>query len=107
VVKAIFDRARGKAKRDEDTNEGASNRLKKKKKKQQSSDSLVVAAERKGKMASADGAPNHFEKMLEGPYLNHAYPIKHAYKDCRLMKKFLFRGSQRGDGKKKPNPPGG
>jgi hypothetical protein len=31
--------------------------------------------------------------MLEGPYLKHAYLVKHAYKDCGLMKKFLSGGS--------------
>jgi hypothetical protein len=65
---------------------------------------LVAAAERKGKKASAEGALDHFEKMLEGPYPNHAYPVKHAYKDCGLMKKFLSRGSKQKDGKKKPDP---
>jgi hypothetical protein len=58
AVGAIFDRALGKAKRDEDASKGASNRSKKKKKKKnrpRSGDSLVVAAERKGKKASAKG----------------------------------------------------
>jgi hypothetical protein len=56
AVGAIFDRARGKAKQDEDASKGASNRSKKKKKnKPRSGDSLVVAAERKGKKASAEG----------------------------------------------------
>jgi hypothetical protein len=41
--------------------------------------------------------------MLEGPCPNHAYPIKHAYKDCGLMKKFLSRGSKQKD-EKKPDP---
>jgi hypothetical protein len=36
--------------------------------------------------------------------LNHAYPIKHAYKDCGLMKKFLSGGSKQSDGKKKADP---
>jgi hypothetical protein len=44
--------------------------------------------------------------MLEGPFPNHAYPVKHAYKDCGLMKKFLSGGSKKGDRKKKPDPPG-
>jgi hypothetical protein len=43
--------------------------------------------------------------MLEGPCLNHGYPIKHAYKNCGLIKKFLVRGSKRGDRKKKLDPP--
>jgi cell division protein YceG involved in septum cleavage len=64
----------------------------------------VAAAECKGKKASTEGAPDHFEKMLEGPFLNHAYSVKHAYKDYGLMKKFLARGSKKGDEKKKPDP---
>jgi hypothetical protein len=64
----------------------------------------VAAAACKGKKVSAKGAPYHFKKMLEGPCLNHAYPIKHAYKDCGLMKKFLSGGSKQSDGKKKPDP---
>jgi hypothetical protein len=64
----------------------------------------VVVVERKGKKMSTEGAPDHFKKMLEGPYPNNAYPVKHAYKDCGLMKKFLAGGSKKGDGKKKPNP---
>jgi hypothetical protein len=42
--------------------------------------------------------------MLEGPCPNYAYPIKQAYKDCGLMKKFLVGGSKKGDRKKKPDP---
>jgi hypothetical protein len=57
-----------------------------------------------GKKASAKGALDYFEKMLEGPCPNHAYPVKHAYKDCGLMKKFLARGSKKGDGKKEHDP---
>jgi hypothetical protein len=82
AIRAIFDRARGKAKQDKDTDEGASNCSKRKKRRKQwSGDSLVAATERMDKKASTEGIPNHFEKMLEGPCSNHAYPIKHAYKD--------------------------
>jgi hypothetical protein len=42
--------------------------------------------------------------MLEGPCPNHAYLVKHTYKDCGLTKKFLSGGSKKGDGKK-PDPP--
>jgi hypothetical protein len=41
--------------------------------------------------------------MLKGPCPNDAYPIKHANKDCRLMKKFLAGGSKKGE-QKKPDP---
>jgi hypothetical protein len=40
----------------------------------------MAAAEHKGKKASAEGTPDHFEKMLEGPCPNHAYLVKHTYK---------------------------
>jgi hypothetical protein len=66
----------------------------------------VAAVERKSKKAPVEGTLDHFEKMLEGPCPNHAYHVKHAYKDCGLMKKFLTEGSKKGDEKKKPNPLG-
>ena len=42
-----------------------------------------------------EGAPDHFEKLLEGPCPNHAFPVKHLYKDYALMKRFLSGGSQK------------
>jgi hypothetical protein len=65
----------------------------------------VAATECKGKKASTEGTLDHFRKMLKGPCLNHAYPVKHAYKDCGLMKKFLSGGTKKGEGKRKPDPP--
>jgi hypothetical protein len=62
----------------------------------------VATAEGKGKKASTEGAPDHFEKLLEGPCPNHAYPIKHLYKDYGLMKKFLSGGVKKGEPKNKP-----
>ena len=47
-------------------------------------------------------SPSHFEKLLEGPCLNHAFPIKHLYKDCVLMKRFLSGGSNKGEHRKEP-----
>jgi hypothetical protein len=49
AVGAIFDRSKGKAKRNKDADEGASNRAGKKKSKQRCEGSLVAAVERKGK----------------------------------------------------------
>jgi hypothetical protein len=66
-VKAIFDYPRGKAKRDKDTGEGASNRSKKNRNKQWHEDSLMAIAERKGKKVPTEGQLDHFEKLLEGP----------------------------------------
>jgi len=52
-----------------------------------------------------EGTPNHFEKLLEGPCLNHAFPIKHMYKDYGLMKLFLSRGSNKGSTGRTPTRP--
>ena len=68
-VRAIFDCLKGKAKRDEDTGEGVSNRPVKKKNKQRREGSLVAITDRKGGWKPAEGTPDHFEKLLEGPCL--------------------------------------
>ena len=31
----------------------------------------------------------HFHELMESPCTNHAYPIKHLYKDCELLKRLL------------------
>ena len=93
----IFDRPKGKAKRDKDAGEGASNRPNKKKNKQRHEGSLVAAADRKGSRKPAEGTPYHFEKLLKGPCPNHDFPVKHLYKQCALMKRFLSGGSKKGD----------
>ena len=104
VVGAIFDRLKGKAKRDEDTGEGAFNRPNKKKNKHWREGSLMSAAVRKGGQKPAEGTPDQFEKQLEGPCLNHAFPVKHLYKDCFLMKRFLSEGSNKGEYRKELKP---
>jgi len=62
------------------------------------------AAYRKGGWKLTEGALNHFEKMLEGPCPNHAFLVKHLLKDCSLMRKFLSRGSNKGEQGKEPAP---
>ena len=57
-VRAIFDRLKGKAKRDKDVGEGASNRPVKKKNKQRREGSLVAIADRKGARKPMDGTPD-------------------------------------------------
>ena len=49
-----------------------------------------------------EGTPNHFEKMLEGPCPNHAFPAKHLYKDYGL--KYLAGGLNKGEQGKEPVP---
>ena len=100
----IFDHLKGKEKWDEDTDEGASNCPSKKKNRQRCEGSLVATADRKGGQKPTEGSPNHFEKLLKGPCLNHAFPVKHLYKDCVFMKRFLSRGSNKGEHRKEPKP---
>ena len=61
----------------------------------------MAVAERKVGRATAKGTPDHFDKLLEGPCLNHTFPIKHMYKDCSLMKRFFTGGSMKWEQKKK------
>ena len=105
MVGAIFDRLGGKARRDKGAGEGTSNcSAKRKNKKQRFEDPLVAATDCKGGWKPTEGAPNHFEKMLEGPCPNHALPIKHLLKDCSLMRRFLSEGSNKGEQGKEPTP---
>ena len=64
----------------------------------------MAAADHKGGWKPAEGTSDHFEKMLEGPCLNHSFPVKHLYKDCGLMKQFLSGGFNRGEHVKDPKP---
>ena len=102
AVGPIFDRSRGKVKRDEDADEGPSDHLNKKKNWKGRGSSLVAAVERKVGRAPVEGTPDHFDKSLEGPCPNHTFPIKHMYKDCSLMKRFFTGGSKKWEQKKKP-----
>ena len=87
AVGAIYDCLEGKARQDKGAGEGTSNRpAKKKNKKQRHEGLLVVATNRRGGRKPMEGTPNHFKKLLEGPCLNHAFPVKHLYKDRGLMK---------------------
>ena len=51
-----------------------------------------------------EGTANHFEKSLEGPCPNHAFPVKHLLKDCSLMRRFLSGGPNKGEHGKGPTP---
>ena len=64
----------------------------------------MAAADRKGGRKPVEGTLNHFEKMLEGPCPNHAFPVKHPLKDCSLIWKFLSGGSNKGEQGKEPAP---
>ena len=64
----------------------------------------MVTADYKGGRKPAKGTLDHFEKLLEGPCPIHAFPVKHLYKDCILMKRFLSKGSNKGEHRKEPMP---
>ena len=35
------------------------------------------------------GLLDHFNELMESPCSNHAYPVKHLYKDYELLKRLL------------------
>ena len=57
----------------------------------------MATADHKGGWKPMEGTPNHFEKLLEGPSPNNAFPVKHLLKDCSLMRRFLSGGSNKGE----------
>jgi hypothetical protein len=44
-------------------------------------DVLATTVGRTGRRPSAKETLDHFEKLLEAPYLNHRCSVRHAYKD--------------------------
>ena len=64
----------------------------------------MATTDHKGDRKPAKGTSNHFKKLLEGPCPNHAFPVKHLYKDYALMKRFLPGGSNKGEHRKDPDP---
>ena len=64
----------------------------------------MAAADCRGGQKPMEGTLNHFEMLLEGPCPNHAFSVKHLYKDCDHMKQFLSGGSNKGEHGKDPNP---
>jgi len=61
---------------------------------------LVAVADHMGKQPQ-QGLPDHFNKLMESLCTNHAYPIKHLYKDYELLKRFLRQASRPMEGKGK------
>ena len=47
------------------------------------------------------GLPDHFSKLMDSPCTNHAYPVKHLYKDYELLKCFLRQAIKPKEGKGK------
>jgi len=74
----------------------------KKKNQKRRGGSLVATAEQKAGRAPTEGTLDHFDKLLEGPCPNHAFPINHMYKHCSLMKRFFIGSSKKWEQKKRP-----
>ena len=49
---------------------------------------LVATADHTGKQPQQD-LSGHFNELMESQCTNHAYPVKHHYKDCELLKRLL------------------
>ena len=45
---------------------------------------MVATADHMGKQPQ-QGLLDYFNKLMESSCTNHAYPIKHLYKDCELL----------------------
>jgi hypothetical protein len=94
AVGTIFDHRRQKAKRDKEPVGGSGGWPDKRKKDKRRHDEMLVAAPgQKGKRSSTKDAIDHFEKLHEALCPNHHYTVRHAYKDCMLLRKFLSKGA--------------
>ena len=49
---------------------------------------MVATADHAGTQPQQD-PPGHFHELMDSPCTNHAYPVKHLYKDCELLKSLL------------------
>jgi hypothetical protein len=78
-----------------DHDEGTSSRFKKKKNdKRCRDDNLDAVMERKASRPKGNptkhGLPkDHFEKLLDASFPHHEVPVKHARKDCWLIKNYI------------------
>ena len=49
---------------------------------------MVATVDHTGKQPQQD-PPGHFHELMDSPCTNHAYPVKHFYKDYKLLKRLL------------------
>ena len=92
VIGAVFNGGRDKGKaKCEDQDKGPSTQRGQKNKKDRrrpTNTALVAASDRAGKQPQ-QGLPDNFNKLMDSPCTNHAYPVKHLYKYYELLKCFL------------------
>ena len=83
-------RGKGKAKHQDQDKGPSTQRGKKNRKDRRRSvnSALVATADHTGKQPQQD-LPGHFNELMESLCTNHAYLVKHLYKDCELLKCFL------------------
>ena len=83
-------KAKGKAKH-EDQDEGTSTQRGKKNRKDRRrlTNSVLVAMADQTDQQPQQSLLDHFNELMESPCTNHTYPVKHLYKDCKLLKRFL------------------
>jgi hypothetical protein len=81
----------GKGKQLAEAGEGPSAPVKKEKGKDKRyrEDTLVAAVNQKTAKPRGNPPTGHFEKLLNAPCPNHEGPVKHAFKDCNMMKAYL------------------
>ena len=91
---------KGKAKR-EDQDEGPSMQRGKKNRKdrRRPATSVLVALANHMDKQPQQGLLDHFNELMESPCTNHAYPVKHLYKDCELLKRFQRQAGGPKEGK--------
>jgi hypothetical protein len=51
-------------------------------------------------------SPLNFEKLMKSSCCTHGYPVKHAFKDCDLLKCYLKGEYEPADGRKPDEPAG-
>ena len=63
----------------------------------------MAIVDHRGGQKPIEGTPDHFEKLLDGPCPNQAFPVEHLYKDYVLLKRFLSGSSNKGEHRKEPS----
>ena len=92
AVEAVSSRGRDKGKpKRTDLDEGPSTQRGKKNRedRRRTDDTALIAVADRATRQPQQGLPNHFNKLMDGPYPNHNYPVNHLYKNCQLLKRLL------------------
>jgi hypothetical protein len=100
LERAIARRLKWRTGRDRGSDEDVYDHLdvKRKRVRRQRVDASVGTVSQTGGRPPAEETPDHFEKLLEAPCLNHRCSVQHAYKDCELLREFLRKTTPSGRG---------